>query len=197
MRVLEKTKHEGRSAANGGVTLELVNEAREREFLTLVRQSRQFHGLWVRPPSTPSAFREYVLRLSQPSHVGYFVCDADRNLVGVININEMVRGAMCSGALGYYAFAASQGAGYMTRGLTLVIRRAFTRHGLHRLEANLQLANERSRKLLSRLGFRFEGVARRLMKVGRVWSDHERWALTVEDWRENASKRRGLNASRQ
>src|SRR5688572_17995846 len=145
MRVLEKTKHAGRSAANGGVTLELVNEAREREFLTLVRQSRQLHASWVRPPSTPAAFREYVVRLSQPTHAGYFVCDAGKNLVGVVNINEMVRGAMCSGALGYYAFAPSHAAGYMTRGLTLVIRRAFTRHGLHRLEANLQLENERSR----------------------------------------------------
>jgi ribosomal-protein-alanine N-acetyltransferase len=104
-------------------------------------------------------------------------------LGGVININEIVRGAMCSGALGYYAFAPSSGLGLMTSGLVLVVKRAFSRHGLHRLEANIQPENERSLRLVRRLGFRFEGVGRRLLKVGGSWKDHERWALTVEDWR--------------
>jgi ribosomal-protein-alanine N-acetyltransferase len=71
----------------------------------------------------------------------------------------------------------------MKRGLELVVKRAFTRHSLHRLEANIQPNNERSRALVQRLGFRPEGIARGLLKVGGRWRDHERWALTVEEWR--------------
>lgn len=197
MDFLDVTKPEERSANVGGVRLEPIHTAREREFLSLVRQSRRCHEPWVRPPSTPAAFKNYVARLSQSTNAGYFVCSSNGGLVGVINVNDIVGGAMCSGTLGYYAFASSEGAGYMTQGLELVARRAFTRHGLHRLEANVQPENARSLRLLGRLGFRFEGVARRLMKVGRDWRDHERWALTVEDWREHAAERRRVNAARQ
>lgn len=197
MDFVEIAKPGRRSASSGGVTLEPVHPGREREFLALVRQSRRSHEPWVRPPTTPTAFKSYIERLSGPMHAGYFVCDAQGALVGVININDIVGGGMWSGTLGYYAFAPSEGLGYMTKGLGLVARRAFTRHGLHRLEANVQPQNERSLSLLRRLGFRFEGVAVRLMKVGRDWRDHERWALTVEEWRERAAERRRGNAPRQ
>lgn len=166
-----------------GVYLEPANLGREKEFLTLARASRQLHEPWVYPPRTRQAFRSYVERLSQGRHAGYFVCTESGSLVGVININEMIMGGMCSAALGYYGFAATVGHGLMSAGLTLLMRRAFTRHGLHRLEANVQPGNLRSSALLQRHSFRCEGLAVRLLKIGREWRDHERWALTIEEWR--------------
>jgi len=77
--------------------------------------------------------------------------------VGVVNIGEIVRGALQSAFLGYYGSAAHAGQGYMTEGLTLVLRLAFRRLGLHRLEANVQPGNRASLALLRRLGFRLEG----------------------------------------
>jgi [ribosomal protein S5]-alanine N-acetyltransferase len=167
-----------------GVYLEPANLGREREFLTLARASRELHEPWVYPPRTRQAFRTYVERLSQGRHAGYFVCAESGGLAGVININEMIMGGMCSGALGYYGFAATTGQGLMREGLALLLRRAFTRHGLHRLEANVQPGNLRSRILLEHHGFRCEGLALRLLKIEREWRDHERWALTIEEWRE-------------
>jgi ribosomal-protein-alanine N-acetyltransferase len=106
----------------------------------------------------------------------------DNDLAAVINISEIVRGNFCSGYLGYYAFVPHNGRGLVKRGLQVVLTEAFRVHGLHRLEANIQPDNEASRHLARTLGFRFEGFSPRYLKVAGRWRDHERWALTAEEW---------------
>ena len=103
--------------------------------------------------------------------------------MGVINVNEIVRGHFRSAYLGYYAFVSLAGRGYMSEGLALALRWAFGELRLHRVEANIQPANEASRALVRRLGFRREGFSRRYLKITGRWRDHERWALLAEDWR--------------
>jgi ribosomal-protein-alanine N-acetyltransferase len=164
------------------VHLETPSLRRADAFLVAVRRSRALHGRLVSPPRTRKQFRAWVSRSRRPSHVAHLVCRADGELVGVVNINEIVRGALQSGYLGYYALVPHHGRGYMTAGLGLVVARAFGRHRLHRLEANIQPGNLRSIALVKRLGFRLEGVSPRYLRIARRWRDHERWALTVEDW---------------
>ncbi len=100
------------------------------------------------------------------------------DLVGVINLSEIVRGAFQSAYLGYYAFAPHAGQGLMAEGVRLVIRDAFRRLRLHRLEAGVQPGNRASLALVRALGFRREGYSPRYLKIAGRWRDHERWALT-------------------
>ena len=72
----------------------------------------------------------------------------------------------------------------MEAGLRAMLREAFGRLGLHRLEANIQPDNARSIALVGRLGFRLEGLSPGYLKIRGDWRDHERWALTREEYRE-------------
>ena len=181
------------------VRLEPVSVAHEAAFLAAVRRSRALHAPWVHPPQTATRFRRYVSQHTGERHLGYLAFSEGGELVGVINVSEIVRGVFQSAYLGYCAFEPFQGQGYMTAALRRVIRECFGKHRLHRLEANVQPANRRSVALIKRLGFRKEGFSKGYLKVGGRWADHERWALIKDGWRSarpsgrpsRASSRRG------
>ena len=172
------------------VYLESPSRTREAEFLTRVRRSQRLHRPWVKAPSTAQQFRDLVQRSRGERHASFFVCSRETaELAGVINVNEIVRGLFQSAYLGYYAFEPFAGLGYMSEGLTLVIRQAFDVLGLHRLEANVQPKNQRSIRVVSELGFRLEGLSPRYLKIGGRWRDHERWAILAEDWPKRRARR--------
>ena len=101
-------------------------------------------------------------------------------MAGIVTIDSIVRGRFQSATLSYAAFAPTAGQGYMSEGLALVVRYAFTELRLHRLEANIQPANEASLRLIGRQGFRKEGYSPRMLFIDGAWRDHERWAITRE-----------------
>lgn len=171
------------------VHLETPSRRHEAAFLRAVEASRRLHRKWVTPPATVEQYRGYLARLRKPSQLGHFVCLAEGELAGVINVNEIVGGVFRSGYLGYYALAPHAGQGHMTRGLELVLARAFRAEELHRLEANIQPGNEPSRALVRRLGFRLEGYSPKYLWIAGKWRDHERWAITLEDWRAGRARR--------
>ncbi len=156
----------------------------ESEFLAASRRSRLLHGGFARPPSNPREFRAFLRRMRGDEHAGHFVIERETGaLVGVVNLNDIVRGSFQSAHLGYYAFSPFAGHGYMTAGLSAVLRRAFGELSLHRVEANIQPDNQDSIGLARRLGFQKEGLSPRYLKVGGRWRDHERWALLAEQWK--------------
>lgn len=156
-----------------------VPDATDRsEFLAAVRASVELHRPWVFPPSTAPAYREYLKRCTQEQHLGFLVLErASGRIAGVINISNIVLGSLRSGYLGYYAFAGFERRGFTTEGLRAVIRLAFKDLKLHRLEANIQPANQSSLALVKSCGFEREGFSKRYLKIQGRWRDHERWAI--------------------
>jgi [ribosomal protein S5]-alanine N-acetyltransferase len=165
------------------VVLSAPSAADAAEFIAAVRESRALHGPWLNPPDTPAQFAAYLDRAAREDQASYLIRHrACGGLVGVTNVNNIVRGALQSGSLGYGAFASHTGRGLMTRGMRAVLDAVFGRLGLHRVEANIQPGNARSIALARRLGFEKEGFSRRYLMVDGDWRDHERWALLAEDW---------------
>jgi [ribosomal protein S5]-alanine N-acetyltransferase len=156
----------------------------EQEFLRRVRGSRALHRPWSYPPSTPRAYHELVGD-GRANDARLVVCrNDDGAIVGYFGLGQIVHGAFRNAVLGYYALEPFAGQGFMREGLELVLRYAFGDLRLHRVEASIQPGNERSVALVRGAGFRREGLALRYLKIGGRWRDHEHWAITVEDRRE-------------
>ena len=118
--------------------------------------------------------------MALPANLGYLVClRATGEMVGVINITNIVRGCFQSAYLGYYAFAGHERQGLMGEGLQAVVKRAFGSLKLHRLEANIQPENQAALALAEACGFSKEGFSAHYLKIGGRWRDHERWAVNA------------------
>jgi ribosomal-protein-alanine N-acetyltransferase len=155
------------------------------EFVAAMRASRGLHRPWVSLPETAEAFDALLDRVLEGNSEFMLVRrQPDEAIVGYFHISQIIRGPLQSAFLGFSAVAPHAGRGHMTEGMRLVLRRAFTGLGLHRLEANIQPANEASITLVRRSGFVREGYSERYLKVGGRWRDHERWAIRAEQWRE-------------
>ncbi len=154
-------------------------------FIAATRRSRALHRRWITAKAmTRTEFSKYLGRYDGKSNCGFLVIHREHanDIVGVININNVVRGAFQSGALGYYAFSPHSGQGLMFEGMQLLIAHAFKKLRLHRLEANIQLGNLGSIALVKKCGFAREGLSRRMLKICGKWKDHERWAILAEDF---------------
>lgn len=154
----------------------------EERFIQTMKKSHDFHQPFTTPPQTKEAFHTYFLRSQLDNQKGYLVLNQEHHIVGVFNVNEIVRGFFQSGYLGYYASVDYAGKGLMSHGLKLVLKEIFTELKLHRIEANIQPNNTSSIQLVTRNGFIKEGFSPRYLKINGIWSDHVRYALTNEDW---------------
>ena len=163
--------------------------ARDRdEYLRLRRRSAAFLQPWE--PKSPRGlsqarqFAGWLATSRRGRHKKLLICRiADGAILGAVNINEIVRGPAQSAFLGYWIGVPHARQGYMTEALALALAHAFGPLGLHRVEANIMPKNRASIALVRRAGFRREGYSPGYLEIAGRWAGHERWALTVEEWR--------------
>jgi ribosomal-protein-alanine N-acetyltransferase len=103
-------------------------------------------------------------------------------VIGDANFNGFMRGAGQFCYLGYSIATAYQGQGYMTEALQAAIRYVFDELHMHRIMANYLPHNQRSGKLLRKLGFVVEGYARDYLLINGQWQDHILTSLTNPAW---------------
>jgi len=151
------------------------------ELLVAIERSRELHRPWVSPPDTLESLRLYLSATAE-TRIPYGVRSADDGLAGVINIQHLIRGAFLSAFLGFYALTPYARQGLMRQGMGAVLELAFNEHELHRLEANVQPDNVASAEFVRSLGFRLEGHSPRYLMIDGAWRDHDRYAITEEDW---------------
>ena len=101
---------------------------------------------------------------------------------GTCNYTNMVRGPFQACHLGYQIARDRQGQGLMREALEALNAFAFEAMGLHRIMANYVPGNDRSGRLLERLGFEREGLARNYLFIAGAWRDHVLTALTNPDF---------------
>ncbi|WP_199584229.1 GNAT family N-acetyltransferase [Blastococcus sp. TF02A-30] len=163
---------------------------------------------WLRPwePTTsqawavrhsPQAYRAMRRAIARRARVGTsvpFAIRVEGRLAGQVTVDNVVRGALRAGFLGYWIDREVAGRGMASLAVALVCDHAFGAVGLHRLQADIRPENARSQRLVERLGFTREGLLRRYLDIDGDWRDHQAWSLLAEDlpggvlarWRETS-----------
>lgn len=108
--------------------------------------------------------------------------DRAPRVIGRVALSGVMRGAFHSAYLGYWIDHAEVGRGLATEAVRAVVGFAFEVAGLHRVQAAIMPRNERSVRLITRIGFRREGLAERYLQIAGVWEDHALFAMTREEW---------------
>lgn len=144
--------------------------------------SKELHANWVSAPMTASAFSAQLKKYDNKSNLGYMVVNDQDQLVAWISITQIARGNFQSAYIGYCVFVPFEGKGLMRKALKMLMEKAFGELRLHRLEANIQPENKKSSDLIKAIGFRLEGYSQRYLKIEGLWRDHERYAITAEEF---------------
>jgi ribosomal-protein-alanine N-acetyltransferase len=164
------------------VRLEPPAAGDRRELLELVEVSYELHRPWTYPPADAPSYRRLLERNRADNFFALLLRrNEDDAIVGIFELSEVVHGSFQNAYLGYWVGAPFAGQGYMSEGMQLALRFAFSELRLHRVEANIQPDNTRSLALAKKAGFRREGFSPRYLKIGGRWRDHERWAILSDD----------------
>jgi ribosomal-protein-alanine N-acetyltransferase len=143
---------------------------------------------WARDELTRSAFRrrlrQYQRELREDQGYAFLIFrSADATLLGGLSISNVRRGVAQAASIGYWIGVPHIRRGHMSDAVKACLPFAFNTLGLHRLEAACLPHNIPSQRVLEKVGFKREGMARRYLKINGVWQDHDLFALLQDDAR--------------
>ncbi len=173
-----------------GLFLRVPSLADYQPWAELRAESRAFltpwEPTWPADDLTRTAFRRrirrYQLEVRDDHAYAFFLFrQSDYALLGGITLSNVNRCMTQTATVGYWMGERHAGRGYMTRAVRALVPFAFGTLHLHRLEAACLPHNEASMRLLQKVGFRREGLARGLVCINGRWQDHIVFALLAED----------------
>ncbi|MGL5817430.1 MAG: GNAT family N-acetyltransferase [Phycicoccus sp.] len=164
----------------------------------VLADARAFHDLrrrnaaWLAPwdatspdPLSPTRdFGDLVGQYDADARAGRslpLVVEVDGALVGQLSASGVSLGSFRSCSMGYWVSRAVAGQLVMPTALALVGDHLLGAVGLHRIEVNIRPENTASLAVVRKLGFRDEGLRRRMLHIDGDWRDHRSFALTSED----------------
>lgn len=156
---------------------------RNEEWLTVWEPSRPAHQ--SDPATDRGAFTSRCQQRDRDRAAGsayQFGLFVDQQVAGEVNLNNVIRGAMQSGTIGYWIDQRHAGHSYVAEAVVVVLQFAFEQVMLHRVEICIVPRNARSRRIMEKLAIREEGLAQRYLEINGTWEDHIRYGMTVEEW---------------
>jgi ribosomal-protein-alanine N-acetyltransferase len=102
-------------------------------------------------------------------------------IIGILNFSSIIMGGFCSCFIGYGLDHRYLSNGFMTEACKKGIGIMFDQYKLHRIEGNVMPRNESSIKILKKLGFESEGLAKKYLRINGNWEDHEHYVLLNEE----------------
>jgi len=107
----------------------------------------------------------------------YLSYKGEEKIIGNVALSNIVKGPFQSCFLGYKLDKDEINKGIITEAIEKVIEIAFTKYQLHRIEANIMPKNICSVRVVEKLGFEYEGLSKKYLRINNVWEDHAHYAL--------------------
>jgi RimJ/RimL family protein N-acetyltransferase len=143
-----------------------------------------YFGPFDRAAAQDHLERRSVVEL--PSEGGWINFGVEVQGGGVL-IGELAMGFISAGhahyEVGYVFDAAYEGHGYATEGAAMIVELAFAGLDAHRVSGRLDARNERSARVLERLGMRREAHFLENEFVKGEWTDELVYAVLEPEWR--------------
>lgn len=164
----------------------ICNEEYAPALLSFMTKNREFFA-----PYEPhrddtfytEAFQAQVLRaefqaMLRQTYLRFYLVLKDNpgQIIGTVSFSNISRTEDKSCRVGYKLDKQYTGKGYAAEALTFLLPLVHKELHIHRMEADILLENTPSLRLIERLGFTYEGVARSSHEIGGVWRDHLRYS---------------------
>lgn len=104
-------------------------------------------------------------------------------VVGQLNVSNILHGSVSSGTVGYWISRDFAGLGITPVAVALTIDYLLGPYGLHRVEIDIKPDNAPSLRVVEKLKLRHEGTKQRFININGRWADHEVFAITQEELR--------------
>jgi ribosomal-protein-alanine N-acetyltransferase len=115
--------------------------------------------------------KELIFEQEKGLHYMYLVINSEKNIVGRVNLTDVIQEPLKKAELGYRIGEIYQGNGYATYAVKLVIDQASKIHKLHRIEAGTSPQNIGSQVVLIKNGFQYAGRYNQYMLQDGKWTD--------------------------
>jgi len=172
---------------HGAVSIRVIRQKDAR----VLQQELLANRAWLRPweatsPDGPVSLdmRLGVRRLLQQYRDGAgvpFVMEWDGEVAGQLNVWGISRGSLASATIGYWVSERFAGRDITPTAVAMATDICFRELRLHRMEICIRPENKASLRVVTKLGFRYEGLRRRFIHIDGDWRDHYAFALTRED----------------
>ena len=172
--------------------LRLPQHSDYQQWLALRRASQDFLKSWEPLRSEDHLSRQsftnrvYWSRRSYAAGTGcpvFLFRRSDAALLGAITLDNIRRGPVQAGTIGYWIGKPYLRQGYMREAMDALRIYAFDKLDLSRLEAACLPENIASRRLLEKTGFKYEGVAQSYLQIAGRWRTHVLYAALRHDRR--------------
>jgi ribosomal-protein-alanine N-acetyltransferase len=172
---------------HGDVSLRLVKIKDAKRLEQLILGNRE----WLRPweatnPSGPNSFDiksqiRGLLKQMREDQGLPFVIEFNGEVVGQLNVSNILFGSVGSAILGYWIAPDYAGKQITPTAVALAIDYLLNIYGLHRVEIDIRPENKASLRIVEKLGLRFEGTKERFIHINGDWRDHFVFAITSDE----------------
>ena len=154
---------------------------------------------WLRPweatnPYGPTSFDfkgqiRSLLRQLENNDGMPFVILYQGEIVGQLNVANILHGSVSSCVLGYWIAPEVAGLGITPTAVALAMDYMFNAVGIHRVEIDIRPENGASIRVVQKLGLRYEGLKKNYIHINGDWRDHYVFALTFDEVKDGVLNR--------